>query len=183
MSLPTWRLYFSRIQIGMIMTFSGIILLAYLDSDDWMTPFLICNLILAVIINVFRALFRAANRCVIYLSFICNAENISTNDRNLFPLRLDFPLFLLDTVFCDASSNMGKFPVIYMGSLSNGVCMGGLVPVMVNILILSMDVNHQMAGFSCFVFSAIVSVLCLILFLNMEKAEFYQFYSSVKTGL
>ena len=48
----------------MITTFTGIIILAYLDSDDWMTPFLISNLILAVIINIFRALFRATNRYV-----------------------------------------------------------------------------------------------------------------------
>ncbi len=38
---------------------------------------------------------------------------------------------------------MGKFPVKYMGSLANGVCMGGLVPVVVNIVILSLDVNIQ----------------------------------------
>ena len=81
------------------------------------------------------------------------------------------------------SSNMGKFPVIYMGSLSNGVCMGGLVPVLVNILILSMDVNIQMAGFSCFAFGCIMVVLCLVLFRRMEKSEFYQHYSSIKTGI
>ncbi len=38
---------------------------------------------------------------------------------------------------------MGKFPVKYMGSLANGICMGGLVPVVVNIVILSMDVDIQ----------------------------------------
>jgi hypothetical protein len=89
-------------QVGMIITFSGIIVLAYLDSDDWTTLFLILNLTLAVIINIFRALFRAVN-----------------------------------------SSNMGKFPVEYMGSLANGICFGGLVPVLVNITILSMDVDIQ----------------------------------------
>ena len=41
------------------------------------------------------------------------------------------------------SANMGKFPVEYMGSLANGVCMGGLVPVIFNIAILSMDVDVQ----------------------------------------
>ena len=56
--------------------------------------------------------------------------------------------------------------------------MGGLVPVIVNIVILSMDVNIQMAGFSCFVFSFILAILCLVLFLYMEKTEFYQFYTS-----
>ena len=38
---------------------------------------------------------------------------------------------------------MGKFPVEYMGSLANGVCMGGLIPVLFNIAILSMDVDVQ----------------------------------------
>ena len=38
---------------------------------------------------------------------------------------------------------MGKFPVKYMGSLANGICMGGLIPVIVNIVILSMDVDIQ----------------------------------------
>ena len=80
------------------------------------------------------------------------------------------------------SSNMGKFPVIYMGSLSNGICMGGLVPVLVNIAILSMDVNIQMAGFTCFLFACLVAILTLILFLRMEKTEFYQIYSNIKTG-
>ena len=42
---------------------------------------------------------------------------------------------------------MGKFPVSYMGSLANGICMGGLIPVIVNILILSMDVDIQVRDF------------------------------------
>jgi len=33
-----------------------------------------------------------------------------------------------------------------MGSLANGICMGGLIPVGVNIAILAMDVDIQMAG-------------------------------------
>lgn len=72
---------------------------------------------------------------------------------------------------------MGKFPVEYMGSLANGICMGGLMPVMVNIMILSLDVDIQMAGFGCFVFSCLLAMLCLVLFLIMEKTEFYQFYT------
>ena len=47
--------------IGISFTFSGIIVLAYLDSDDWATLFLIGNLTLAVIVNAFRALLRATN--------------------------------------------------------------------------------------------------------------------------
>ena len=46
----------------MILTLSGIIVLAYLDTDDYATAFLAANLSLAVVINAFRALCRAANR-------------------------------------------------------------------------------------------------------------------------
>ena len=46
----------------MIVAFFGIIVMAYLDSDEWTTAFMVSNLVLAVIINVFRALFRATNR-------------------------------------------------------------------------------------------------------------------------
>ncbi len=88
--------------VGMIAAFSGILVLAFADSDDWTTVFMASNLVLAVIINVFRALFRATN-----------------------------------------SANMGKFPVKYMGSLANGICMGGLIPVVVNIVILTTDVDIQ----------------------------------------
>ena len=56
--------------------------------------------------------------------------------------------------------------------------MGGLIPVLVNICILSMDVDLQMAGFGCFCFACGVAVLCLVLFLAMERTGFYQAYSS-----
>ena len=46
----------------MITTFTGVIILAYVDTDDWTTTFMICNLVLAVVINIFRALLRATNR-------------------------------------------------------------------------------------------------------------------------
>lgn len=59
----TGKLGISKVSlVGMITTFTGIIVLAYLDSDDWATLFLIFNLTFAVIINIFRALFRATNR-------------------------------------------------------------------------------------------------------------------------
>ena len=74
---------------------------------------------------------------------------------------------------------MGKFPVKYMGSLANGICMGGLIPVVVNIIILSMDVNNQMAGFGCFVFSCLLCCLVLGLFLIVEKTEFYHYYTHI----
>ncbi|XP_059084389.1 equilibrative nucleoside transporter 3-like [Tigriopus californicus] len=131
-----WRALVSL--IGMIATFSGIIVLAYMDSDDWATSFLISNLTLAVVINIFRALFRATN-----------------------------------------SANMGKFPVSYMGSLANGICVGGLIPVLVNIFFLTLKVDIQMAGFACFMFSFLTAIVVLVLFLRMEGLEFYQYYSKL----
>ena len=105
---------------GMVAAFFVIIVMAYVDSDDWSTAFMATNLVLAVVINVFRALFRATNRF----------------------LEETF-LFYFSRFSSFFSANMGKFPVKYMGSLANGICMGGLIPVVVNILILSMDVDIQ----------------------------------------
>ncbi len=49
-------------QIGIIATFSGIICLAVLDTQDWTETFMALNLTFAVIINTFRALYRATTR-------------------------------------------------------------------------------------------------------------------------
>ncbi len=42
-----------------------------------------------------------------------------------------------------SSSYLGRFPVTYISSLSNGICMGGLIAVSINIAILGMDVDMQ----------------------------------------
>ena len=73
---------------------------------------------------------------------------------------------------------MGKFPVQYMGSLANGICMGGLIPVLLNLLILSMDVDIQMAGFYCFLLSSFIVLVVFILYSVMRKTEFYQYYTA-----
>ena len=72
---------------------------------------------------------------------------------------------------------MGKFPVRYMASLSSGVCMGGLIPVLFNVTILGLDVDMQMAGFACFVFSGFVALLTVVLFVKMEGMKFYRYYT------
>ncbi len=46
----------------MIGIFIVIIVLAYLETDDWTHTFMVLNLVLAVIINFFRALFRVTNK-------------------------------------------------------------------------------------------------------------------------
>ncbi len=40
-------------------------------------------------------------------------------------------------------SYLGKFPVTYIGSFSNGICMSGLLAVSINIAILGMDVDME----------------------------------------
>ena len=73
---------------------------------------------------------------------------------------------------------MGKFPVQYMGSLANGICMGGLIPVLLNLLILSMDVDIQMAGFYCFLLSSFIVLVVFFLYSHMRKTEFYRYYTA-----
>ncbi len=42
-----------------------------------------------------------------------------------------------------SSHNLGKFPVKYMGNLSKGVCVGGVLAVLINLAVLSVDVHIQ----------------------------------------
>ncbi len=112
--------------VGMIITFTGFIVLAYLDTSDWTDAFMVVNLVLAVIVNVFRAIFRITNRC--------GGETTSVTSRK--------QTMLLFTSFC-FSSYLGRFPVTYIGNLSNGICMAGLIAVSINIAILGMDVDMQ----------------------------------------
>ncbi len=42
--------------------FVGIVILAYVNSDDWVTAFMVLNLTLAAIVNAFRAWLRATTR-------------------------------------------------------------------------------------------------------------------------
>ncbi len=104
--------------------FIVIIVLAYLDTDDWTHTFMVLNLVLAVIINFFRALFRVTNKLEL-LFFTCIMHDVA-------PCQL-------------SSSYLGRFPVTYISSLSNGICMGGLIAVSINIAILGMDVDMQVS--------------------------------------
>lgn len=58
-------------------------------------------------------------------------------------------------------ANLGTFPVRYMGSTINGAGMGGLLPSVVNVVILALNANFQQAGFWCFLFAEAMCILCL----------------------
>lgn len=75
------------------------------------------------------------------------------------------------------SSLLSPFPHEYMGHWVNGAGMGGLLPSVVNVAILSVNANFQVSGFACFLVAAIISVICLGLTLVMEKTDFYQYYA------
>ena len=45
-------------------------------------------------------------------------------------------------------ANLGTFPVSYMGNVVNGSGMGGLLPSVVNVIILAMNADFQLAGTS-----------------------------------
>ncbi len=102
-------------------------------------------------------------------------------------------------VFLVCSTYLGKFPPRYIGNIQNGICIGGIIPVLVNIIILSMDVDMQVriefaipegrcqfcllskiAGMASFVFSCSICVLCLVLFFFMEKTEYYQYHHNLE---
>ena len=56
---------------------------------------------------------------------------------------------------------LGTFPVAYMGACVNGAGMGGLLPSVVNVIILATNANAQMSGFWCFLFAWIMAMICL----------------------
>ena len=43
-------------------------------------------------------------------------------------------------------ANLGTFPVTYMGNVVNGAGMGGLLPSVVNVVILAINADYQVAG-------------------------------------
>lgn len=61
-------------------------------------------------------------------------------------------------------ANLGTFPVSYMGNVVNGSGMGGLLPSVVNVIILAMNADFQLAGtYLC------VYLLSLMVWLEIER--------------
>jgi equilibrative nucleoside transporter 1/2/3 len=78
--------------------------------------------------------------------------------------------------FC---ANLGKFPVRYLGNVTNGAGMGGLLPSVVNVIILAVNGDAQTAGFFCFLFAGIMAAVCLVLTVYLDKRNtYYQYYSA-----
>ena len=55
-------------QAGQIVVFSAILVLAAVDSDDWQQAFLVSNLVVVVLINIFAAVFQVRYPILLALS-------------------------------------------------------------------------------------------------------------------
>ncbi len=49
----------------------------------------------------------------------------------------------------------------YIGHYVTGAGMGGLVPALVNVVILAINADFQTAGFYCFLFAEATAIVCL----------------------
>jgi len=66
-----------------------------------------------------------------------------------------------------------------MAAMSNGIAIGGLLPVLVNLVLLTTDADEEVAGFGCFTFGAIFVLMVFLLFLRMEKLSLYKHFTSL----
>lgn len=74
------------------------------------------------------------------------------------------------------SSLLSPFPKEYLGHWVNGAGMGGLVPSIINVIFLAINPDPNLAGFGCFLFALVLTVLTLLCSYMMKKSPFYQHY-------
>ena len=65
--------------------------------------------------------------------------------------------------------------------------MAGVIPSIINVIILAINPDVELSGFICFIFALATTIICLGLTFAMERTTFYQFYyaqlSTVKEDL
>merc|ERR1719499_2603676 len=126
-------------QVGQMIVFACITILALVDSDSWQKTFLAVNLSAIALMNVFNAVFQGS-----------------------------------------VMANLANFPEKYIGHMSSGQGMGGLLPSVVNVIILAFpNSNSQLAGFYCFLFALILAGVCLALSCTLTKSPYYTLHSSL----
>ena len=77
-------------------------------------------------------------------------------------------------------ANLSNFPEKYIGHMSSGQGMGGLLPSVVNVIILAFpNSDSQLAGFYCFLFALILSLVCLALSFALTRSPYYKRHSSL----
>ena len=73
-------------------------------------------------------------------------------------------------------SLLSPFPHEYLGHWVNGAGFGGLLPSIINVIIIAASQDPQTSGIACFLFALVITCICLVMTYVMEKSEFYQFY-------
>ena len=75
------------------------------------------------------------------------------------------------------TASLGPFPEKYMGGFMSGQGVGGIVPSVLNVVIIASDADPQSTGFYSFVFVTAAEVGCLVLLYFMQRNEFYRHHS------
>ena len=75
---------------------------------------------------------------------------------------------------------LGPFPEQYMGSFMSGQGVGGIIPSVLNVIIIACNADPQSTGFYSFLFVTVAEVGCLVLLYFMHKNEFYRHYSDME---
>ena len=73
-------------------------------------------------------------------------------------------------------SLLSPFPHEYLGHWVNGAGFGGLIPSIINVIIIAASQDPETSGIACFLFALVTTVICIVMTYIMEKSEFYQFY-------
>lgn len=71
----------------------------------------------------------------------------------------------------------GKFPSKYMGSVMAGQAMGGILPALVDIIVLSLDISERDSGFACFTIATLILIMNFALFGWLIRTDFFRHYA------
>lgn len=78
-----------------------------------------------------------------------------------------------------ATAVLGMFPAEYLGTMGSGMGIGGLLPSMLNIVIIGASKNSaKVVGVACFCICTALAFSCLGLLFMLQKNTFYQFYAT-----
>jgi len=121
------------------------------------------------------------NILLFILSTIFTRVNTDSWQVGFYGLTLVFALLfnISDSIFQGAfSSEIGRFPASYMGSMMQGQAIGGIMSSGLSVLLLAIGGDSVSVAVFYFLFAAIFLVFSLGLFFYISRKRFYQYYSS-----
>ncbi|TRY69151.1 hypothetical protein TCAL_02182 [Tigriopus californicus] len=77
----------------------------------------------------------------------------------------------------------GKFPPKYMGSIMAGQAMGGVFPALVDIVVISANVQAKDTGFACFLIATLCLIASFVSFAWVRRTKFFKFYAETPLSL